>query len=123
MLDGVTDDVLHLDVYLAELVQQLGAWANAATFATIFAETGLGDVCTHGIGRFIDRRLLSGPRRYLRPEHGERAHEFYERHGGMAIVLARSCRSCGHWPHAWPAWRAWRSIASCSTPPSPRRSG
>ena len=120
--------VLHLDAYLAQLVQQLGPWAYAAIFATIFAETGLvvapflpgesllltsgalagadiltiavlaplmfaaawlGDVCNYLIGRFVGRHLLSKPRRYLRPEHVEQAHEFYERHGGMAIVFAR----------------------------------
>jgi len=120
--------VLHLDAYLAQLVQQLGPWAYAAIFATIFAETGLvvapflpgesllltsgalagadiltiavlaplmfaaawlGDVCNYLIGRFVGRHLLSKPRRYLRPAHVERAHEFYERHGGMAIVFAR----------------------------------
>ena len=120
--------VLHLDVSLTQAVEQLGAWAYAAIFATIFAETGLvvvpflpgesllltsgtlagaeileiavlapllfaaallGDVCNYLIGRFVGRHLLSKPRRYLRPEHVERAHEFYERHGGMAIVLAR----------------------------------
>ncbi len=120
--------VLHVDVHLAELAVQLGLWAYAAIFATIFAETGLvvapflpgesllltsgtlagagileiavlapllfaaaflGDICNYLIGRFIGRHLLSKPRRYLRPEHVERAHEFYERHGGMAIVLAR----------------------------------
>ena len=120
--------VLHLDVYLTQLVEQLGAWAYAAIFATIFAETGLvvapflpgesllltsgtlagagileiavlapllfaaaflGDVCNYLIGRFVGRHLLNKPRKHLRPEHVERAHEFYERHGGMAIVLAR----------------------------------
>jgi len=120
--------VLHLDVYLTQLVEQLGPWAYAAIFATIFAETGLvvapflpgesllltsgtlagagileiavlapllfaaaflGDVCNYLIGRFVGRRLLSKPRRHIRPEHVAKAHEFYERHGGMAIVLAR----------------------------------
>ena len=105
--------VLHLDAYPAQLVQQLGPWAYAAIFATIFAETGLvvapflpgesllltsgalagaailtiavlaplmfaaawlGDVCNYLIGRFVGRHLLSKPRRYLRPEHVERAH-------------------------------------------------
>ena len=41
------------------------------------------------IGRWIGRHLLSKPRRYLRPEYVEQAHEFYEGHGGMAIVFAR----------------------------------
>ncbi|MCX6371727.1 MAG: VTT domain-containing protein [Actinobacteria bacterium] len=120
--------VLHLDVHLAELAVQLGPWAYAAVFATIFAETGLvvapflpgesllltsgtlagadileiavlapllfaaallGDVCNYLIGRFVGRRILSKPRRHIRPEHVAKAHEFYERHGGMAIVLAR----------------------------------
>jgi membrane-associated protein len=49
----------------------------------------LGDVCNYLIGRFIGRHLLSKPRRYLKPEHVAQAHEFYERYGGMAIVLGR----------------------------------
>ncbi len=120
--------VLHLDVHLAELAVQLGPWAYAAVFATIFAETGLvvapflpgesllltsgtlagadilqiavlapvlfaaaflGDVCNYLIGRLVGRRILSKPRKHIRPEHVAKAHEFYERHGGMAIVLAR----------------------------------
>ena len=55
----------------------------------LFLAAFLGDVCNYLIGRFIGRHLLAKPRRYLRPEHVQQAHEFYERHGGMAIVLAR----------------------------------
>ena len=55
----------------------------------LFAAAFLGDVCNYLIGRFVGRHLLNKPRKHLRPEHVERAHEFYERHGGMAIVLAR----------------------------------
>jgi membrane-associated protein len=122
------DYVLNMDVYLAELVDTLGAWVYAAIGGVIFAETGLvvtpwlpgesllltsgtlagaeilnilvlapllfaaaflGDVCNYLIGRFVGRHLLAKPRRYLKPEHVAQAHEFYERHGGLAIVLAR----------------------------------
>lgn len=55
----------------------------------LFGAAFLGDVCNFLIGRFVGGRLLNKPRRYLRPEHVARAHEFYERHGGAAIVLAR----------------------------------
>ncbi len=55
----------------------------------LFVAAFLGDLCNYLIGRFIGRRLLGKPRRYLRPEHVQQAHDFYERHGGMAIVLAR----------------------------------
>jgi membrane-associated protein len=127
-MDRFVDYVLNMDVYLAELVEKLGAWVYAAIAAVIFAETGLvvmpwlpgesllltsgtlagagilnilvlapllfgaaflGDVCNYLIGRFVGRHLLSKPRRYLKPEHVAQAHEFYERHGGLAIVLAR----------------------------------
>ena len=63
---------------------------NAAVLALLlFLAAFLGDVCNYLIGRWIGRHLLSRPRRYLKPEHIEQAHEFYERHGGLAIVLAR----------------------------------
>jgi len=127
-VDTFLQYVLHLDLYLARLVAELGAWAYAAIFAVIFAETGLvvapwlpgesllltsgtlagagileiavlapllfaaaflGDVCNYSIGRLVGRRLLAKPRRHLRPEHVEQAHEFYERYGGLAIVAAR----------------------------------
>lgn len=58
-------------------------------WAVLFAAAFLGDVCNYLIGRFIGRRLLSQPRRYLRPEYVAQAREFYERHGGLAIVFAR----------------------------------
>jgi len=55
----------------------------------LFAAAFLGDLCNYGIGRLVGRRLLAKPRRHLRPEHIEQAHDFYERYGGFAIVFAR----------------------------------
>lgn len=55
----------------------------------IFAAAFLGDLSNYLIGRFIGKHLLSKPRRWLRPEHVAQAHAFYEKHGGLAIVLAR----------------------------------
>ena len=55
----------------------------------LFAAAFLGDIVNYLLGRWIGRRILSRPRKHLRPEHIALAHEFYERHGGMAIVFAR----------------------------------
>jgi membrane-associated protein len=55
----------------------------------LFAAAFLGDVCNYLIGRYVGQHLLAKPRRHLKPEHVAQAHEFYERHGGMAIVFAR----------------------------------
>ena len=50
----------------------------------------LGPVVSYAIGARMGPRLFSRPRsRFFRPEHLAKAHQFYERHGGKAIVIAR----------------------------------
>ncbi len=59
----------------------------------------LGDAVNYSIGSRIAHRFLpggqpddsppSGIGRWIRPEHVARAHEFFVRHGGKAVVLAR----------------------------------
>jgi membrane-associated protein len=49
-----------------------------------------GDATSYWIGRRTGPHLFNRPRsRLFRPEHVRAAHEFYERHGGKAIILAR----------------------------------
>ena len=54
-----------------------------------------GDAVNYGVGHFIGPRVFraedtSGAlHKLLNREHLDRAHAFFERHGGMAIVLAR----------------------------------
>ncbi|MBU3740835.1 MAG: DedA family protein [Candidatus Kapabacteria bacterium] len=50
----------------------------------------LGDAVNYSIGRNVGHRIL-GSRfaRFIRREHIERTHAFYERHGGKTIILAR----------------------------------
>ncbi len=55
----------------------------------LFTAALLGDVSNYLIGRFVGHRLFERPRRFVKPEHLASAHEFYERHGGQAIVFAR----------------------------------
>jgi len=50
----------------------------------------LGDAVNYAIGRYLGRHFFTDRRsRFLNPAHLERAHAFYERHGGKAIVIAR----------------------------------
>ncbi len=50
----------------------------------------LGDATSYWIGRRAGPHIFNRPRsRIFRPEHMRAAHEFYERHGGKAIILAR----------------------------------
>ncbi len=55
----------------------------------LLAAAIMGDAVNYLIGRFFGRRLLSKPRRFVRPEHIARTEAFYERHGGKTIILAR----------------------------------
>jgi membrane-associated protein len=50
----------------------------------------LGDATSYTIGARTGPHLFSRPRsRFFRPEHLKAAHDFYEKHGGKAIILAR----------------------------------
>lgn len=49
----------------------------------------LGDTVNYWIGHYIGPRAFSGEVRFLKKEYLDRTHEFYERHGGKTIVLAR----------------------------------
>jgi membrane-associated protein len=52
--------------------------------------TILGDNVNYWIGRSIGRRVFERKNaRFIKPEHLHRTQEFYERHGGKTIVLAR----------------------------------
>jgi membrane-associated protein len=49
-----------------------------------------GDATSYWIGTRTGPHLFNRPRsRFFRPEHLQAAHDFYERHGGKAIILAR----------------------------------
>ena len=129
ILGPLLDFILHVDVHLANFVQDHGAWVYALLFVVIFIETGVvvfpflpgdsllfvvGTMCGSGIMSLplsiglltaaailgnqsnytIGRRV--GPRvfkwessRFFNKRAFEQAHEFYERYGGITIVLAR----------------------------------
>jgi membrane-associated protein len=49
----------------------------------------IGDSLNYLIGHYIGPRAFSGNIRFLKKEYLDRTHEFYERHGGKTIILAR----------------------------------
>jgi membrane-associated protein len=49
----------------------------------------LGNVVGYEIGRAVGAPLYTRGGRLLKPEHFDKAHAFFERHGNKAIVLAR----------------------------------
>jgi membrane-associated protein len=50
----------------------------------------LGDTVGYWVGRQAGPALFARPRsRFFNPKHLKRAHDFYEKHGGKTIILAR----------------------------------
>jgi membrane-associated protein len=48
-----------------------------------------GDTVNYWIGHFVGPRAFSGEIRFLKKQHLDRTHAFYERHGGKTIIIAR----------------------------------
>lgn len=127
-IQQVYDVLVHLDVYLNDIINQYGSWVYLVLFVTVFAETGLvimpflpgesllitsgtlagagvlniyilaplffiasllGDVTNMLIGRYFGDWLIRKQVRFIKPEHVERAEDFYQRYGGRAIIMAR----------------------------------
>ncbi|MDP4121265.1 MAG: DedA family protein [Bacillota bacterium] len=128
-MGGVFDFILHLDIYLGELISAYGTLVYLILFAFIFCETGLvvtpflpgdsllfaagafcaagalnlavlliiaavaailGDTVNYWIGKSL-RNLLKDENRlkFIKREYLNRTSDFFERHGGKTIVLAR----------------------------------
>jgi membrane-associated protein len=49
----------------------------------------LGDTVNYWVGAAIGPRAFQGNLRFLKQEHLDRTHAFYEKHGGKTIILAR----------------------------------
>lgn len=131
ILQFFIDFVLHIDVHLAELVQNYGVWIYGILFLIIFCETGLvvtpflpgdsllfvagtlaalgsshinvhlmvllligaaivGDASNYFIGKFFGEKLFGNPdSKIFKQAYLDKTHEFYERHGGKTIIIAR----------------------------------
>ena len=67
----------------------LGSLNVGVLFVLLSLAAILGDTANYWIGHFIGPRAFTGEIRFLKKEYLDRTHEFYERHGGKTIILAR----------------------------------
>lgn len=77
-------------LFVAGAIAAAGEMNVHLLFALLAAAAFLGNSVNYSIGRWLGPRLFAkGRSRFLNPEHLERAHAFYERHGGKAVVISR----------------------------------
>jgi len=76
-------------LFAAGTFAALGSLSPWVLFMLLGFAAILGDTVNYWIGHYIGDRAFSGTIRWLKKEHLDRTHEFYEKHGGKTIILAR----------------------------------
>jgi membrane-associated protein len=77
-------------LFVAGAVAASGALDANLLVALLVLAAFLGNMVNYAIGRWLGRHLFTDrASRWLNPAHLEKAHAFYERHGGKAVVISR----------------------------------
>jgi membrane-associated protein len=76
-------------LFAAGTFAAIGALDVRILFLLLAAAAIFGDTVNYWIGHIIGPRAFTGEVRFLKKEYLARTHEFYERHGGKTIILAR----------------------------------
>ena len=76
-------------LFAAGVVAGAGLMGYVEVMLVLLAAGVLGDAVNYCIGRHVGPAIFSRDSRFIKKEHLLKAHLFYERHGGKAIVLAR----------------------------------
>jgi membrane-associated protein len=82
-------DSLLFAVGALAAVDQTGTLNAPLIWLLLMTAAVLGNEVNFRVGSFIGPRAFSGQFRWLKREYLQRTHEFYEKHGGMAVVLSR----------------------------------
>jgi membrane-associated protein len=77
-------------LFVAGAVAAAGDMNIAAVIGTLIAAALCGDNVNYWVGRWVGPRVFSKEAsRWLNPAHLQRTHQFYARHGGKTIIIAR----------------------------------
>jgi membrane-associated protein len=73
-------------LFVVGAIAAAGGMNIFAVMAVLMTAALCGDNVNYWIGRWSGTRLLN---RWINPAHLKRTHDFYERHGGKTIIIAR----------------------------------
>ena len=66
-----------------------GALPIVGIYILLVLAAFLGDTANYWIGHYVGPMAFEGKSRLFKKEHLNKAHHFYEKHGGVAIIIAR----------------------------------
>ncbi len=76
-------------LFAAGTFAAIGSLEIAPLLVLLFFAAFLGDTANYWIGRFYGQKIVDDPRIPINQEHLNKAQEFYRKHGGKTIFLAR----------------------------------
>jgi membrane-associated protein len=77
-------------LFVAGAIAAGGALNAHVLVVVLILAAALGNTVNYAIGRWLGKTFFrDGRSRWLNPKHLERAHAFYEKHGGKAVVISR----------------------------------
>ena len=76
-------------IFAAGTFAGMGALNPILLFILLSVAAVIGDTVNYWIGHYIGPKAFSGEIRFLKKEYMDRTNEFYNKHGGKTIVLAR----------------------------------
>ena len=77
-------------LFVAGAIAATGSMNVHLLLLLLVAAAVLGNTTNYAVGRWLGKRYFSNAgARWLNPAHLERAHAFYEHHGGKAVVISR----------------------------------
>ncbi len=76
-------------LFAAGTFAALGSLNLWLVFGLLFFAAMLGDTINYMIGHYLGAWILAKDTRFLKQKHLEKTHQFFEKHGGKTIVLAR----------------------------------
>ena len=76
-------------LFAAGAIAALGSLNIWVLIALLIVAAILGDTVNYWVGHYIGPRAFSGKVPFLQQRHLQRTQEFYDKHGGKTIILAR----------------------------------
>ena len=76
-------------LFAAGTFAALGALNPFYLFLLLSVAAVIGDTVNYSIGAYIGPKAFSGEIKFLKKDHLDKTQEFYEKHGGKTIILAR----------------------------------
>lgn len=76
-------------LFVAGAFSAIGSFNIVAILLVLWLAAFLGDTANYWIGYFFGQKLIDSPKIPIKTEHIQKTHQFFAKHGGKSIFLAR----------------------------------